>query len=530
MARVSKELLDTAAPGAGECAKPNKEETSNRNPVSSENSPYTVFTLSDLRRLRIILGLGTITSPLTATIYLPLLPLLRHQFSVSAQAINLTLTLYIIFQAISPVIFGPFSDAYGRRPIYLLTLGLYVLGNIGLAANRDNYAVLLVLRAVQSLGASAAYAISFGVVADVCEPNERGRMLGPVSMALNLGACVGPVIGGIVAYANNNHTWVFWSLVIVGIVLFLGVGLLLPETAKRLVGNGGDPARFKWWQVSWVQLIRSHTMSKSSTTGMSSLYGSESVVREPAHKVAIKNLLACFRMIFYPDSFLTLWMHGSFYTVDYSFVAALPDIFKDIYEYNEWQLGLAYLPRGVGIIIGSYVTGKLMDRDYAKTLRELGWTTDRVNPDELVNFPIEKARARNTYLFLFVSTGTIVGYGWAVTQSAHPAVALVLQFIQGFWGTYFYTTYSALMVDTYPQSPSTAAAATSVTRCAMAAAGVAILQPLLDVAGRGWYFTALGLWSGLFGIAAVALLRWKGSVWRSRRSRPTAEIQAARQG
>ncbi|CAH0017074.1 unnamed protein product [Clonostachys rhizophaga] len=242
MARVSKELLDTAAPDAGECANPSKEETNNRNPVSSENSSYTVFTLSDLRRLRIILGLGTITSPLTATIYLPLLPLLRHQFSVSAQAINLTLTLYIIFQAISPVIFGPFSDAYGRRPIFLFTLGLYVLGNIGLAANKDNYAVLLVLRAVQSLGASAAYAISFGVVADVCEPSERGRMLGPISMALNLGACVGPVVGGIVAYANNNHTWVFWSLVIVGSVLFLGVGLLLPETAKRLVGNGGDPA------------------------------------------------------------------------------------------------------------------------------------------------------------------------------------------------------------------------------------------------------------------------------------------------
>ncbi|CAG9990628.1 unnamed protein product [Clonostachys byssicola] len=528
MTKVSKELFDKAQ-DAGEHAKPSKDETSIRNPAPSENPSYTVFTLSDLRRLRLILGLGTITSPLTATIYLPLLPLLRHQFSVSAQAINLTLTLYIIFQAISPVIFGPFSDAYGRRPIFLLTLGLYVLGNIGLAANKDNYAVLLVLRAVQSLGASAAYAISFGVVADVCKPSEKGRMLGPISMALNLGACVGPVAGGIVAYANNNHIWVFWSLVIVGSVLFLGVGLLLPETSKRLVGNGGDPARFKWWQLSWMQLILRDAISKSSDASKSPSCGSETVAREPAHKVAITNLLGCFRMIFYPDSFLSLWIHGSFYTVDYSFGAALPDIFKDIYGFNEWQLGLAYLPRGVGIITGSYVTGKLMDRNYAKTLRELGWTTDRVTPDELVHFPIEKARTRNTYPFLFISAGTIIGYGWAVTQSAHPAVALVLQFIQGFWGTYFYTTYSTLMVDTYPQSPSTAAAATSVTRCAMAAAGVAILQPLLNVAGRGWYFTALGLWSGLFGTVAVSLLRWKGSVWRSRRNRPTTEVQATRQ-
>lgn len=73
------------------------------------------------------------------------------------------------------------------------------------------------------------------------------------------------------------------------------------------------------------------------------------------------------------------------------------------------------------------------------------------------------------------------------------AVVLALQFMQGVWGTFFYTTYSALLVDSFPQSPSTAAAATSVMRCAMAATGVAILQPLIDAAGRGWYFTALGV-------------------------------------
>jgi MFS family permease len=111
-----------------------------------------------------------------------------------------------------------------------------------------------------------------------------------------------------------------------------------------------------------------------------------------------------------------------------------------------------------------------------------------------------------------------VGYGWAITYSAHPAILLGLQFLQGFWGTYFYTTYSALMVDIFPEMPSTAVAATSVTRCAMATAGVAILQPLLDAFGRGWYFTVLGLWSGILGPGAVFLLRRKGMAWRRKRS------------
>ena len=217
------------------------------------------------------------------------------------------------------------------------------------------------------------------------------------------------------------------------------------------------------------------------------------------------------------DTLLTLWIHGSFYTVDYSFVAAVPDIFRDVYGYNELQVGLAYLPRGVGIIVGSFCTGKLMDYNYRVTSRDLGRGPDQVAREDLYGFPVERARSRRSGWMLIVSTGTIVGYGWSVMRAAHPAVLLVLQFMQGFWGTFFYTTYSTLLVDTFPDRSSTAAAATSVTRCAMAAAGVAILQPLLDAAGRGWYFTVLGLWSGVLGAVAVALLRWRGMKWRQAR-------------
>lgn len=130
---------------------------------------------------------------------------------------------------------------------------------------------------------------------------------------------------------------------------------------------------------------------------------------------------------------------------------------------------------------------------------------------------ISRLRSQGPEAALLGSTATMAGYGWALHQHAHPAVILVLQFMQGFWGTFFYTTYSALLVDSFPQSPSTAAATTSVTRCAMAATGVAILQPLMDATGRGWYFTALGLWSGIFCSAAILLLRWRGMRWREER-------------
>ena len=112
----------------------------------------------------------------------------------------------------------------------------------------------------------------------------------------------------------------------------------------------------------------------------------------------------------------------------------------------------------------------------------------------------------------------MIAYGWAIEFDAPAAIPLLLQFTQGFWGTFFYTTYATLLVDGFPDCAGTAAATTSITRCAMASVAIAVLEPLVQAAGHGWFFTALGLWSGLSCAATIATLRWKGAAWRIRRS------------
>lgn len=480
----------------------------------ASSPPYTIFRRGDKQLLTLLLGLATVTSPLTATIYFPLLPLLERHFVTSAQAIHWTITLYVIFQAISPAVFAPLSDSFGRRPVYLLTLSLYVLANLGLSLNKHSYGVLLGLRAVQSLGASAAFAVSYGVVADVCVPSERGSMLGPVSMALNLGACVGPVVGGWVAYKSGGYEWVFWALVIVGVTLLSSVLILLPETARSLVGNASGEDQLKWWEKPLSSLLvqcfkpgsRSKTGPKPPATSR----------RRRSYRV--QSPLASIRIIFYPDAFLCLYLHGSFYVVDYSLATAIPAIYTSVYHFNALDVGLAYLPRGVGIIIGGFLNGKLMDHNYRVTARSIGFVVDRVHGDDLVEFPIERARSRGAYCLLLIAVATLVGYGWAVHQHLHFSVLLVLQFVQGVWGTMGYTIFNTLLVDAFPGSPSTAAAAASIVRCSMAAAAVAILQPLLDAAGRGWYFTALGLWMGGLGACSIWTIRAKGWKWRKNRA------------
>ncbi|KAH8820665.1 major facilitator superfamily domain-containing protein, partial [Xylogone sp. PMI_703] len=491
-------------------------------PEPEPPTPYTRFTRNETKLLTLLLGLTTITSPLTATIYYPLLPLLRSHFHVSAQAINMTITLYVIFQALSPAIFGPLSDTLGRRPIYLVTLSLYMVGNLGLALNKSSYRALLGLRAVQSLGASAAYAVSFGVVADVAMPSERGKIVGPMSMALNLGACVGPVIGGWVAYTSGSYEWVFWALVIIGGAIWSAVVILLPETARYVLGNRTSSKQLHWLEQSGWSLCKSWLQKRRTENDVEKQSQLQVPLDQKSNcnifkRLRIRNPLAPLHIIFHLDTFLILWMHSSFYSVDYSLVAAIPDIYKNTYHLNELKIGLSYLPRGVGIILGGYCVGKLLDHNYKVTARKIGWKVNDVSGDNLRNFPIELARSRGSFLVLVVSTATLVGYGWVVAMHAHISVLLVLQFIEGLWSTYFYTVYSTLLVDVFPDTPSTAAAASSITRCGMAAAAIAILQPLLDAAGRGWYFTALGIWSGGCGVVVVCLIRAKGMTWRTKR-------------
>lgn len=475
---------------------------------------YTTFTRLQKRLLTVLVGIGAITSPLTATIYFPLLPLLENHFRTDTQAINLTLTVYIIFQAVSPAIFGPWSDSLGRRPVYLLTIFLYCIGNLGLALNKSSYVALIILRAVQSMGASAAYAISYGVVADVCRPSERGRMLGPVNMALNLGTCIGPVVGGWVAYKSKGYEWCFWALVILGLVLFTGVALFLPETARSLVGNGSGRQDSPRYQSVWTLCQHNLRRNLSYLRSNNEL---ENVTRQSTGllvTVMAKNLLQCFRIALHRDAALSLWMHGSFYVVDYSLVATAPSIYKNIYHLNELYIGLTYLARGLGIVIGSYCNGKAMDYNYKSVARKVGLSLESPTCHELRQFPFERARSRGSFWLLTVSTTALVAYGWSVNEHVHMAAPLMLQFILGMLGTCFYTIYITLLVDGFSHSPSTAAATASVARCAMAASAVALLQPLIGAAGYGWYFSILGIWSGGCGAIAVFLVRRKGMEWR----------------
>lgn len=128
-----------------------------------------------------------------------------------------------------------------------------------------------------------------------------------------------------------------------------------------------------------------------------------------------------FVILTYPDIEVTLIFTGVIYSVQYSILATTSSVFADVYPWlSETLLGVSYLPTGLGMILGTYATGRLLDREYAKAKKK------HVGGD----FPKEVARLRTMPFHLVVFVGAVLGWGLCLGKAAHIAVPLVLSAIR----------------------------------------------------------------------------------------------------
>ena len=193
----------------------------------------------------------------------------------------------------------------------------------------------------------------------------------------------------------------------------------LPETLRILVGNGSilPPKIYR----PLIPLIG---------RGRQGIVQSVRAPRQP-----LKNP---FRIFTYPDVLILLLLSAIQYAILYPFVATLSTLFKSTYPYlNEADIGLCYLASGSAAIIGGYVHGKILDREYRLLKERLIYEkeahtgtfvrSEDTTSDE--NFPIEKVRLKTIPIHLFVCVACCVSYGWCMQYKVNLAVPLVLQFI-----------------------------------------------------------------------------------------------------
>ena len=114
---------------------------------------YSIFTKNQKRGIVLLVAFAAVFSPLSSFIYYPARNALADDLHVSLNKVDLTITSYMVVSGVIPTLVGGMADKFGRRPVYLAILTIYVVANVGLAFQRS-YPALLVLRMVQSAGSS----------------------------------------------------------------------------------------------------------------------------------------------------------------------------------------------------------------------------------------------------------------------------------------------------------------------------------------------------------------------------------------
>lgn len=177
----------------------------------------------------ITLILVTSISVLTMNAFIPSLPALAEDLGTSYAFMQIAVSGYLLMTAFIQLLIGPLSDRYGRRPVILISLVIFIFASLGCVMAEDGM-TFMIFRMCQAAVASGMV-LSRTIVRDLLEPNEAASMIGYMTAAMALVPMFGPMYGGAMEEALGWRA-TFWSFVVFGIAVLWLCWIDLGETNK----------------------------------------------------------------------------------------------------------------------------------------------------------------------------------------------------------------------------------------------------------------------------------------------------------
>ena len=183
---------------------------------------------SQTRLLVAVLAVITALGPLSMQIILPILPVMQDAFVVSSATVQYVLSLALFTIAFATLVYGPASDRYGRRPVLLMGLGIFLLGSV-VSAIAPSIEIVILGRVIQAMGGAAGMVISRAIIRDLYDRDTAARLMAYMITALVVAPMVSPLIGGLL---NDSLGWraVFVFSGLLGLIVLAAAAPKVPES------------------------------------------------------------------------------------------------------------------------------------------------------------------------------------------------------------------------------------------------------------------------------------------------------------
>jgi DHA1 family bicyclomycin/chloramphenicol resistance-like MFS transporter len=260
-----------------------------------------------------LLVLITFSGTLAMHMFVPALPAAARDLGAGTGAMQLTISLYVLGLAFGQLVYGPLSDAFGRRPVLMVGLAIYTLSGLA-ALLAPGVQSLIAARLFQALGGCAGLVLGRAMVRDTATGDDAVRQMALLTLMMLVGPGLAPLFGGLLAEGFGWRS-IFVLLVALGVV---GMG-------------------FAWWLLP-------ETM-------------------QPRGRLSAASLGREYRVLLRSPAFLGFAIGGGCATTSlYAFLAAAPFIFTGALQRSVHEVGLYLGVLILGMALGNMVTGRLVGR------------------------------------------------------------------------------------------------------------------------------------------------------------------------
>ncbi|TKY87411.1 hypothetical protein EX895_004089 [Sporisorium graminicola] len=432
-----------------------------------ENDSENPFTWSRAYRWYLTMLAGTLVLNSTFTSSAPsgIVPDLEREFGFGREVAVLSLSIFIAGYCLGPLLWGPLSEQYGRRPVFIVAMFAYTCFNVGCALSK-NTASILIFRFLAGTFAASPLTNSGGVIADLWDAKTRGIALSLFSLAPFAGPALGPIVSGFINVTHTSWRWLFWVCTIFSGVCLAFVVLTLPETyapiilqkkARRIRKETGDD-RYR----APIDLVKFEWKDRLN-----------------------KTLLKPFIMLAQEPMLLVMTIYLSFiYGVVYLLFEAYPIVFQQGHGFNAGISGLMFVAFFLGGCAAVLLYVFYFNPKYAKEADELkAQGINRVPPEERL-YPIMLAGPCLTIAFFW--------FGWTSYPSISFWSPMMAGALIGFGVLFCFLGVFNYLIDVYLANAASALAANTVCRSAAGFGFPLFATQMYETLNPRWASSLLG--------------------------------------